>query len=159
MLLTTSFISRIIPASLLVFAGTSKLINLKWFFEVLRQFDLIPTSRIRLVGTAVVLLELSVGFLLLMNLWLPWSAVVASALFGVFAWAIAKNLLRGRFDIDCGCTGQWGRRKIGYTLVLRNLSLIGLTTFSILAEGRGWSAGSAAVLCVLTCVLFVTPFA
>lgn len=88
----------------------------------------------------------------------PPSRRVASSLFAVFTWAIGKNLVRGKFDIDCGCMGLWGRRKIGYTLVLRNLSLIGLTAFSVLANGQGWSLANEIIMCILTGMLLIPAF-
>lgn len=48
--------------------------------------------------------------------------------------AISVNLAKGRFEIDCGC-GFWGKSKIGWHLVLRNLGFAGLAIVS----GALWS--------------------
>src|SRR5207249_705697 len=49
--------------------------------------------------------------------------LAAAALLVVYGAAIAINLARGRWDIDCGCAGPAVRRPIGGWLVARNAVL------------------------------------
>lgn len=56
------------------------------------------------------------------------------ALLGLFAVAIAVNLLRGRAHIDCGCSLALagGEGRISWWLVLRNLTLASLSCVALL---------------------------
>jgi hypothetical protein len=51
--------------------------------------------------------------------------VVAALLFGLYGAAITINLLRGRREIDCGCSGPAGRMPLSGWLVARNVALVG----------------------------------
>jgi hypothetical protein len=53
----------------------------------------------------------------------PIGASIAAALLGIYAIAIAFNMLRGRSRIDCGCGGAG--QALSWWLVVRNALLIG----------------------------------
>lgn len=96
-------------------------------------YDLLPE---RLVPAASLLLPLAE---LLAGLLLPWPAtrsvgllLGALVLVGVTG-AVAINLGRGRTIIDCGCGGLSGRQPISWTLVARNVGLLGVLAIVAMA--------------------------
>lgn len=53
-----------------------------------------------------------------------WGALAAGVMLLTYTAAIAVNLLRGRTDFDCGCSGPAGRKTITAPLMLRNVLLV-----------------------------------
>jgi hypothetical protein len=62
--------------------------------------------------------------LLLVGLGTAPAAAASAGLLAVFALAISLNLARGQ-KIECHCFGQWGRARISWASVARNLALLG----------------------------------
>ena len=69
--------------------------------------------------------ELVTAGLLLLPATARLGALTAGLLLLVFAAAMAINILRGRTAIDCGCFVGFTRQRIGWSLVVRNLLLVG----------------------------------
>ena len=75
--------------------------------------------------------ELALGALLLAGFGLPWTALAAVALLGMFTVAVAVNLARGRHP-PCACFGSLSRRPLGPAVVVRNLILLTLAIVAAL---------------------------
>lgn len=116
---------------ILLLSAVTKWLNFHWFVGVLRKYALAPAKAAGTLALLVASAELLVGILLVLRLWLPWPAYGALSLFLVFTVAVSINLARGRHDFECGCGGFWGRNKLRWNIVLRNLGLMGLTLVSI----------------------------
>jgi hypothetical protein len=90
-------------------------------------YAILPLRSVAAVSVVIPVVELGLAFGLL------WPAFQATALIGtagllaLYAGALAFNLARGRRDIDCGCGGPMGARRIGVRLVVRNLFLVALS--------------------------------
>lgn len=105
-------------------AAFHKLRALSVFVGTFTEYRILPLALVPPTAYVVVAIEgvLSIG--------LVWSATrVASAIAGavlllIYAAAIGVNLLRGRRDIDCGCTLQ--HRPIGAWMIVRNVLLAAL---------------------------------
>lgn len=123
-------ISRYVLGFILLISSISKWLNFGWFVEVLKKYDLTPTGVAQLTALTIASLEGIIGSMLILRERLPWSAYGALALFAIFTCAISMNLIRGKFDLECGCSGWWRRSKIGWHLVLRNLGFVGLSLIS-----------------------------
>lgn len=123
-------------ATLFATAGLHKLRDLPRFDEVFTAYALVP--RIGRLRTAplVPLLELAVTLGLLGGVSRGYAAVAGAALLSAYAGAIAVNLRRGRHDLDCGCGGPNGARKIAPWMVWRNFALAAILTSILLP----WSA-------------------
>lgn len=152
------FYSRLLVAIILCTGAVAKWVNFRWFAGVLTKYRLVPARYTAAIAFTIVLIESLIGTTLLAGWWLPWSTYGALGLFALFTAAICINLAKGRFDIECGCSGLWKKKKIGWDLVLRNLGLAGLAG---LASGPAIQAGEQALLglSILSVALVVMPFA
>jgi len=138
-------------------AAAGKWRSVSEFSAVLANYRLLPA---RLVGACALLvpaLESVVALLLLAPATRPAAATLGVALLLAYATAIAVNLRRGRFDLDCGCAGPADRRPIAGWMVWRNLLLVAALA-SVAAQWSprelGWTdlltvAGGVAVLALL----------
>lgn len=119
---------RTFLALLFATAAWSKLQRLEEFHGVVRNFRLLPDAATRGVAWLLPGVELAVAAALLVRPWAGTAAVAAAVLLGVFALAMAINVLRGRRSIDCGCfrQGLGTRQPVSWLLVGRNLLLAAL---------------------------------
>ncbi len=125
-------------------AASHKLRDVAAFREALANYDLLP--RRRLTPAALLLIAMEIG--VAVALWLPRrgpsAALAAAGLLGLYAGAIVVNLIRGRYDIDCGCTGAAGRQPLSAALAARNGLLIAAALASALpatARSLTWVDG------------------
>src|SRR6187402_457084 len=89
----------------LLLLGTAwhKLRGLQEFQAIIRDYRLLPGFGVWPIALLLVSVEALLGLAWLL---LPYQALIAglsSGLVGIYALAIAINLLRGRQNIDCGC--------------------------------------------------------
>ena len=135
--LTDVVVARAIGAALSVvfLAGAwQKLRDRELFQAALENYQLVPDSWLRPLATALPLLELAAGVLLLVAWTRTLGACLAAVLLLLVTGAVAVNLLRGRRDIDCGCGGlsaHVGEQTLSWGLVLRNVLLIGAALASL----------------------------
>lgn len=110
-------------ACLFLFACYGKLTAFAVFRATFAEYELVPERLTGLIAALVVAIELAI---VMGALYVPSAAIAmmaAATLLLVYAAAIEINLLRGRRDIDCGCTGPARRQLISGWLVLRNCVL------------------------------------
>lgn len=113
---------------LLLGAAWHKVSAFATFRAVLADYRLVPPLSVPTAAFLVPLLEFILGAAWLASLALPTVGLVTASLLGVYAAAIAINLLRGRVHISCGC--GFGRSNdedepLSWWLVARNAVLIG----------------------------------
>jgi hypothetical protein len=126
-------------ALLLGAASWHKLSGFEGFRSALRDYRLLPDALLSPAARAV-----PVGEAILAAGWLAGVlqqpvACATAALLGLYALAIAINLLRGRVHIGCGCGfgGSSNDQPISWWLVLRNLLLVAAALVPILpTNGR-----------------------
>jgi hypothetical protein len=75
--------------------------------------------------------ELAAAVGLFLNNLVTLAAMIGAVLLVLYATAIAANLIRGRSELPCGCTGRQSQ-PISWSLVLRNGGLICL----LIATGK-----------------------
>ena len=150
------FASRVLIGSLLVAGSLSKGLNFRWFVGVVTKYLLTPAGSARAIAFGVALVELVMGTMLLGGWLLPWSAFGAVGLLIVLSTAITVNLVRGRFDVECGCAGFWKKKRIGWDLLCRNA---GLSGFAVLSSGAvGQSIPLYSTLFLLSICMVAFPF-
>ena len=90
----------------LVFAAAAagKFLAPAQFRETLRDYRILPAWAVAPVARALPVAETLVAACLPFPMLQPWPALAAGMLLVVFAGAMAANLLRGRAQIDCGCS-------------------------------------------------------
>jgi Methylamine utilisation protein MauE len=111
------------------------------FGAVFASYRLFPVSLSAALGVLVPAAESAVALLILPAATRPWAAGVGSALLLGYAAAIAINLRRGRYDLDCGCAGPLDRRPIAAWMVWRNVALAAVLAATVLpwsARPLGW---------------------
>ena len=148
-------------ATLFATASLHKLRDLARFDEVFTAYALVPRlGRLR-TAPLVPVLELAVALGLLGGVSRGYAAAAGAALLIGYAGAIAVNLRRGRRELDCGCGGPNGERKIAPWMVFRNLALAAalagvllpwgarpLTATDALTIGCGLVSASLLYLCL-----------
>lgn len=128
-------------AWLFVTAGWHKLRDPIYYAGIIEAYRL-PLLR-GSKGVAVVIggVELIIAAALLVPSSRPAAAMVAACLLALYGVAIGINILRGKTDIDCGCSGPLGKQPISGWLLWRNGVLV-LMAFcagaSMSVRSLGW---------------------
>ncbi len=126
-------------AAVLAIAAVHKLRDIGAFRAAVEQYQLVPP--LWAVPTGALLIAAEWG--LAVGVCLPRVgsvlALAAAALFVLYGAAMTVNLIRGRPDIDCGCSGPAGRQPISVALVARNVVLAGVAAAGALPVSlRQW---------------------
>ncbi|MBT2187284.1 methylamine utilization protein MauE [Sphingobium sp. H33] len=101
-------------------AGIVKLRHRRLLPGVIANYRLLPDALVSPAATLLPLAEILIGAALIAGL-RPVPALLGIALLGLFALAMAINILRGRSHISCGCGRPELSQSLSWTLVLRNL--------------------------------------
>jgi len=101
-----------------------KLRRPKGFVLTVMEYRVLPPLPSRIYGWSLPPLELLLALLLLSGTDVRLTALVLSLLLLSFILAVSVNIARGR-DLNCGCFGTKKQRKIGWTLLLEDLALLG----------------------------------
>lgn len=125
------FAARLVPAVVLVVAGFGKLFNLPWFVKSVRGYGIVPAAMAVPAAAFVVGLEIVMGCGLLFYAFMPQVAYVGALLLFVFSLLALVSILRGRSDLDCGCTGPALKVQISWRIITRNIGLACLTLLGI----------------------------
>jgi len=104
-------------------AGAQKLRHWAIVRGVIANYRLLPAPLVAPAAALLPPLEVVLGLLLLSGSARPFAPLAAMALLGLFAAAMAVNILCGRAEIDCGCNQAFLRQPLRWTLVVRNLAL------------------------------------
>jgi hypothetical protein len=89
------------------------------FIATLADYRLVPHRLLQVTGVLVIALEIAVVAALLWPTTRAMASVIGAGVMVVYGAAITINLVRGRREIDCGCSLR--RRPIGRWMVARNL--------------------------------------
>jgi hypothetical protein len=108
-------------------AARHKLVDFQAFRATVERYELLPRAGVLPLALLLPVLELAVGLALLAPATRVAAAHAALALLALYSLAIGVNLLRGRHDIDCGCTGPALRQQLSGWLIVRNLLLMTLS--------------------------------
>jgi uncharacterized membrane protein YphA (DoxX/SURF4 family) len=107
-------LARLGLAAVWLISGAVKISDPGQTYIAVKAYDVLPTSLVGPVATALPLLELVLGVLLLVGLGTRLAAVLAGLLLLVLIAAIAQSWARG-LNIDCGCFGGGGQVSAGQT--------------------------------------------
>lgn len=111
-------------AALWLTGAARKLVRFREFGATVSEYRVLPGVLTFPSATLVIGLELGLAIALLTPA-LRWLGLVGSCgLLMLYVAVIGVNLLRGRRDIDCGCSGPGTHQPLGGWLVWRNLGLI-----------------------------------
>jgi hypothetical protein len=108
-------------ALLFAHAALAKWRSIGEFRAVLENYRLFPRPLVGALAVVVPALEAGIALALLAAVSRPVAAVAGAALLLAYAAAIGVNLRRGRYDLDCGCSGPGNRRPIAPWMLGRNV--------------------------------------
>ncbi len=94
--------ARLILGGIFVFASIDKILHPAAFAEAVYNYQVLPDSLINLTAIILPWLELVLGSLLIIGVWMPGTVVVANLLLLTFIGVMIYNTSRG-LDIHCGC--------------------------------------------------------
>lgn len=98
---------RIILGVVFLVFGGMKLVDMPLFAEAVRQYGILPEPVGRLYALSLPWVEVAVGTLLLVGLWLRWAVPLVILITASFIGATVFNLfwLHATFN-SCGCLGR-----------------------------------------------------
>lgn len=102
-----SLIIRLVLAGVFLFAGLPKLGNLKLSQYATRAYEIFPYQVADVIGVVQPIVEVALGVLLLLGLFVRPMAILSSVMLVVFIAGIASAWARG-LAIDCGCFSKGG---------------------------------------------------
>ena len=105
-----------------------KLSDFSIFKALFADYEILPAHLVAPVGLVLVLAEAAIVTGLVIPATRQAAALAAIILLAVYGLAIAVNLRRGRFAIDCGCGGSG--QGLSWFLVARNAVLIAIAVLA-----------------------------
>lgn len=100
-------VARLVTGGVWLVAGALKLPDPEASVRAVRAYDLLPEAVVPAVGYGLPVVEVIVGFCLIVGMLTRPMAVVSSLLFVAFIIGISAAWARG-LQIDCGCFGGGG---------------------------------------------------
>jgi len=116
-------------AVLLAASAAHKAKTFREFAGVIENYRLAPRGAVPLIAPVILFAEAMIALCLLVPALRAEAATLAAVLFSLYGAAMAINLLRGRREIDCGCSFGAGGDRLTWSLVLRNLALVAAALF------------------------------
>src|SRR5574341_179059 len=130
---------RWLLAFIFLTSAFGKLRDRRAFVSVVLDYQILPTHWARRFATVLPWLEGVAGLMLLIGLGTRIAVGLSGLLLVSFIFAMGLNLLRGRKDLDGGCSGAHQRQKISGKLILRNTILL-LLSLQVALWGSGYLA-------------------
>jgi uncharacterized membrane protein YphA (DoxX/SURF4 family) len=94
--------ARIVLGIVFVYASYDKILHPAAFAKVIYNYQILPDELVNLSAIFLPWLELIIGSLLIVGVWLPGSVFTGNILLIIFFCALVYNKARG-LDISCGC--------------------------------------------------------
>jgi uncharacterized membrane protein YphA (DoxX/SURF4 family) len=104
------FVARLALGLVFIVASGDKILHPKAFAEIIHNYQILPNDLINIVAIVLPWLELVLGVLLVVGLWLPGAVILADVLLLVFLFSLIFNAIRG-LDVHCGCFATSGDTK------------------------------------------------
>jgi putative oxidoreductase len=114
---------RLFLGGFYVLAGCLKIAEPGKFAEAVANYRLLPYELINLVAITLPGIEIVAGGFLMLGLWTRASAWLINVMTVVFIAAITSAVIRG-LNVECGCFGTVGGRRVGLTAIAEDLVLL-----------------------------------
>ncbi|MBB2201483.1 MauE/DoxX family redox-associated membrane protein [Gluconacetobacter tumulisoli] len=118
-------------------AGIAKLRDPDHFLGTMAAYRLLPDGLLAPAAWMLAGLETMLGVMMLAGVAVRWAGVAAALLFGVFAAAMAINVLRGRVNLSCGCLPGLAGARLSWLSVVRTLALAPLALVPVMVRLPG----------------------
>ena len=93
---------RLLVGAIFIAASIDKILHPDAFARMVYNYQILPDAFINVTAIVLPWVELVLGTLLIVGLWIPGTVVLANLLFLAFFASLLFNLARG-LDIHCGC--------------------------------------------------------
>lgn len=150
----TAYISGILVGGILAASAAGKWSNLKWFTQVVLAYRLVPRPAAGFVALAITLSETVLALMLILAIGQPFTSLCAMALIGLVSGAVLLNLLRGRSELGCGCSGPHKDKRISWFGLMRN---VGLLLLSFNSAGTSLGTFASTILFGGALILIASP--
>ena len=94
--------ARLILGGVFVFASVDKILHPAAFADAVYNYQILPDSLINVAAIILPWLELVLGSLLIIGVWMPGTVIISNLLLLTFIGVLVYNTSRG-LDIHCGC--------------------------------------------------------
>lgn len=121
--------ARIILGIVFIYASYDKILHPAAFAKVIYNYQILPDELVNLSAIFLPWLELIIGTLLIIGVWLPGTVFISNILLIIFFCALMYNKARG-LDISCGCfsTGE-GEAPESTLYLLRDFSFFVIAAY------------------------------
>ena len=102
----------------------------------------------------IAMLEICIALALLVPAFRPWGLAVAAAVLTGYALSMGWQYVRGRADLQCGCSGPDSSLTVGPALILRNL-VCALIAATLVFSGSGPLGAMGTALAVFVALFLV----
>jgi uncharacterized membrane protein YphA (DoxX/SURF4 family) len=110
------FWGRLLLGAIFILASVDKIPHPAAFAKIIYNYQIVPDEAINLTAIMLPWIELLLGLLLMLGLWIPGAVVLSNLLLLTFFGAILFNVARG-LDINCGCFSTTGEAASGAPMV------------------------------------------
>jgi hypothetical protein len=118
-----NFILRLVLGGIFVYAGAAKIIHPAGFSADIANYRMLPHEWIHLLAITLPWIEVAAGLLLMAGVWKRASALLIALMLVVFIAAISQAVARN-LNIECGCFGTVGGRKVGLIAIAEDLAML-----------------------------------
>jgi uncharacterized membrane protein YphA (DoxX/SURF4 family) len=118
-----SIIVRFILGAIFIAAGIPKIIDTASFAGVVYNYHLLPDMVINIFAITLPWIEVIIGSLLIMGIWMPGTVIFYNLLMIAFISALTLNTARG-IDISCGCFGSEPGDIIDMNTIFRDIVIL-----------------------------------
>ncbi len=118
-----SVIVRFVLGTIFIAAGIPKILDTASFACVVYNYHLLPDILINVFAITLPWVEVIIGGMLILGIWLPGSVVLYNLLMIAFISALISNMARG-LDISCGCFSTDPEDIIDMGTIFRDLLML-----------------------------------
>lgn len=115
---------RLILGAIFIGAGIPKILDTASFAGMVYNYQLLPDVLINVVAITLPWVEVTVGCLMIVGVWLPGAVAIYNLLMISFLSALAFNVWRG-LNISCGCFSTDSEELINVVTIFRDLMIFG----------------------------------
>jgi len=121
--------ARIVLGIVFIYASYDKILHPAAFAKVIYNYQILPDELVNLSAIFLPWLELTIGSLLIIGVWLPGSVFISNILLIIFFCALMYNKARG-LDISCGCfSTSEGEAPDSTLYLLRDFSFVVIAVY------------------------------
>ena len=115
---------RAVPAALFLWAGLAKAFDRQGSILAVGSYEVLPDGAIRLVAAILPWVEIGVGLLLVLGLFVRFAGIATAFLGVLFVAAMVQAKARG-LQIDCGCFGGGGAGEgVSWWDIVRDIPIV-----------------------------------